>query len=454
MKGECGLGNGSKRARTLLWFLALPWVGVALSPGSAAAQPYAYIPVYGAEVNNSVAVIDTATDTVTAVIPVEPVALALAVNPAGTRVYTTSVGGVSVIDTATNSVIATVRMGEANRYGVAVHPNGTRVYVTNAYGAGWVSVIDAASNTVIATVPVVCNAGGVAVHPDGSRVYVTNGCGGGGVSVIDTASNTVIATVPVDGNGGLAVHPDGTRLYVPGYESSHGALAVVDTTTYAVSKVPVGRGPVGVAVHPDGSRVYVTDKDNLSDFGGVSVVDTTTNAVVAEVRYEREVQPEGLSVHPDGSRLYVAADGITVIETETNSIARVVPVECCVWAIGQFIGPPVTIANVDIRPGTKANAISPKDRGVVPVAILTSDTFDATLVDPSTARFGATGIEAAATGSTLRDVDRDGHLDAVLNFNIRDTGIACGQSMASLTGRTSGGQAIVASDAIQTMGCR
>ncbi|MCA1683605.1 MAG: hypothetical protein LC708_00515, partial [Actinobacteria bacterium] len=55
---------------------------------------------------------------------------------------------------------------------------------------GTVSVISTASNTVVATVPVVERPSGVAVSPDGSRVWVT----GRGISVIDTATNAVVAT--------------------------------------------------------------------------------------------------------------------------------------------------------------------------------------------------------------------------------------------------------------------
>ncbi|MBI3301127.1 MAG: hypothetical protein HYZ72_03480 [Deltaproteobacteria bacterium] len=69
------------------------------------------------------------------------------------------------------------------------------------YRSNSVSVIDTATNTVTATVTGVITAGSVAVHPDGTRVYVANG-GSDNVSVIDTATNTVIATVPVgDGPG-------------------------------------------------------------------------------------------------------------------------------------------------------------------------------------------------------------------------------------------------------------
>ncbi|PEQ55453.1 hypothetical protein CN469_28295 [Bacillus cereus] len=59
-----------------------------------------------------------------------------------------------------------------------------------------VSVIDTNSNTVVATVPVGNNPFGVAITPDGSFAYVTN-FNIANVSVIDTSSNTVVTTVPV-----------------------------------------------------------------------------------------------------------------------------------------------------------------------------------------------------------------------------------------------------------------
>ena len=62
--------------------------------------------------------------------------------------------------------------------------------------SGTVSVIDTATNTVVATVPVE-SPGGVAVNPAGTFAYVASGAADGIVSVIDTATNTVVATVPV-----------------------------------------------------------------------------------------------------------------------------------------------------------------------------------------------------------------------------------------------------------------
>lgn len=110
--------------------------------------------------------------------------------------YVTNQGSntLSVIDTASNTVTATVGVGNGP-YGVAVSPNGARVYVANGGGA-IVSVLDTATNTVTATVNVGAGPGGVAVHPDGARVYVANYVNGT-VSVLDAATNTVTATVNV-----------------------------------------------------------------------------------------------------------------------------------------------------------------------------------------------------------------------------------------------------------------
>ncbi|MFD5430138.1 YncE family protein, partial [Streptomyces sp. NPDC127084] len=74
-------------------------------------------------------------------------------------------------------------------------PPGTYAYVANSE-SNTVSVIDTATNTVSATIDVGSFPIGVAVSPDGTRAYVVNGFSDT-VSVIDTATNTVVATVAV-----------------------------------------------------------------------------------------------------------------------------------------------------------------------------------------------------------------------------------------------------------------
>jgi hypothetical protein len=56
--------------------------------------------------------------------------------------------------------------------------------------------------------------------------------------------------------------------------------------------------------------------------------------------------------------------------------------------------------------------------------------------------------------SALEDVDGDGDTDMILHFKTQDTSIVCGDTSASLTGETFGGQAIEGSDSIKAVGCK
>jgi len=113
-----------------------------------------------------------------------------------------------------------------------------------------------------------------------------------------------------------------------------------------------------------------------------------------------------------------------------------------------------TEVEIDIKPGDFPNSINLKSKGVIPVAILTTATFDATTVDPTTVLFGATGTEAGPAHSALEDVDGDGDTDLILHFKTQATGLQCGNTSASLTGKTLSGQAIHGSDSVQAVGCK
>ena len=292
-----------------------------------------------------------------------------------TRAYVTNSfhDTVSVVDTATNTVVATVAVGD-NPTAVAVHPNGTRVYVSNFVG-GTVSVIDTATNTVVATVAVGVAPRGVAVSPDGSRVYVTIETGT--VSVIDTATNTAVANVPVGGvPAGVAVSPDGSRLYVTNLGGF--TVAVINTATNTVvATVAVGAGssgPSGVAVSPDGSRVYVT---NVFGDTLLSVIDTATNTVVATVATE---DARGVAVSPDGSRVYVTnPDGgtVSVIDTTTNTVVATVavgagPLRVAVAEVVTTASPTIsTVASAGGVLGTAVNDVATLTGGSSPTGTVT-----------------------------------------------------------------------------------
>jgi YVTN family beta-propeller protein len=76
-----------------------------------------------------------------------------------------------------------------------MHPDGKRLYLTNG-GAGNVMVIDTATDSVTATIPVGQRPWTMALTRDGAKLYVANGRSDS-VSVIDTAKNTRIKDIPV-----------------------------------------------------------------------------------------------------------------------------------------------------------------------------------------------------------------------------------------------------------------
>jgi YVTN family beta-propeller protein len=115
-----------------------------------------------------------------------------------------------VIDTTNNTVQTTIQVSKGSSStigrGIAITPDGKNAYLTNG-GLNTVSVINTATNTVSATVDVGVDPGGLAITPDGKHVYVTNH-GSDNVSVIDTAANKVVVEVKVGSRPfGIAINP-------------------------------------------------------------------------------------------------------------------------------------------------------------------------------------------------------------------------------------------------------
>jgi len=96
--------------------------------------------------------------------------------------------------------------------------------------------------------------------------------------------------------------------------------------------------------------------------------------------------------------------------------------------------PEITILNVDIKPAGYPNSVNPRSRGVIPVAILGSDSFDVATIDEATLRFGPDGAPIAHRHAHFEDVNLDGIIDLVTHYRVRDTGIACGDTSAALSG--------------------
>ena len=120
-------------------------------------------------------------------------------------------------------------------------------------------------------------------------------------------------------------------------------------------------------------------------------------------------------------------------------------------ALGTVAQPGALTVALDVKPGGSANAVNPKSKGVIPVAILSTNSFDASTIDQASLRFGLGQALAEGSGH-LEDVNGDGQLDLVLHFRTQDSGIQCGDTSVSITGQTLDGIPIQGSDSITTVG--
>jgi len=112
--------------------------------------------------------------------------------------------------------------------------------------------------------------------------------------------------------------------------------------------------------------------------------------------------------------------------------------------LGELPGP-CREAIIDIKPGSDPNSINLGSKGVVPVAVLTTDEYDATLIDPDTVRFA----DAAPVRWTQEDVDGDGDIDMLFHFKTQELNLDENSTKATLTGNNTDGGAFWGTDTVK-----
>jgi YVTN family beta-propeller protein len=96
-----------------------------------------------------------------------------------------------------------------------------------------VSVIDGASNTVIATVPIGVRAFGLGLNLTTNHIYVGR-TRENFVTIIDGTSNTVVDKVQVGvGPTGIGVNPRTNRVYVSNYHDDNTVSVIADAPVTA-----------------------------------------------------------------------------------------------------------------------------------------------------------------------------------------------------------------------------
>lgn len=105
---------------------------------------------------------------------------------------------------------------------------------------------------------------------------------------------------------------------------------------------------------------------------------------------------------------------------------------------------------IDIKPGSSQNNINIGSNGVIPVAILSSESFDALTLDPETIRLNAAAVKVAGkSGKYLchsEDVNADSYPDLVCQVLSDSFVIELGDSTAVLDGKTRSGLSVHGED--------
>jgi YVTN family beta-propeller protein len=266
--------------------------------------------------------VSIAQPTVSGAFPVAKGPQAGAVMPDGKLAWVTSTGtnAISVVDLATNAVVANIPISEGPPEYVNFTNDGKFAYVSVfdpiAKIGNVVLVLDTASRTVVASIPAEKYPYSMAVSPNGRQLYVPNH-DANLVSVVDTATNTVVNKIEVKPNPhSAAFSVDGRRAYIANHASN--VVTVIDTKNGAVlTEIPVGKSPHSIAMSPDGSRIYVVNYDADS----VSVIDPAAYTVVGTIPTQRE--PQSVAFAPDSKHAYVVNDGsntVSVIDTATSQV--------------------------------------------------------------------------------------------------------------------------------------
>ncbi|HEV2396450.1 MAG TPA: YncE family protein [Candidatus Sulfotelmatobacter sp.] len=214
-------------------------------------------------------------------IPVGNLPTFVALNQTTNRIYVSNLtdNTVSVIDGASDAVIATVAVGSFPE-AIGVNPLTNLVYVANLL-SGTVSVIDGTSNTVVATVSGVVSPFGVAVDSATNQIFVSSSNGQNYVAVVDGATNTILTKVTV-GNIplGLRVNSATNLVYVANELS--GTVSVIDGRSDSLANtfaLPQGAQPTDIGMDPITNRLFVVSSSNTS----VYVLDASTGDLLQTI---------------------------------------------------------------------------------------------------------------------------------------------------------------------------
>jgi len=229
-------------------------------------------------------------------IPLPALSFQLSLSPDGKTLAVAyrNILGITLIDTATDTIIKTIKIGEEGhgfKGAMMRHPywskDGRFVYAQDNVNNTIVK-INTITYEIVATIAMPGSNHYLQPTKDGKLIYAcgeTLAAGGTGISIIDTESNTILKTIPVPlaaDEFGLGHHgeftPDGKYFL---YANSGGnSIAVINTQSLEVVKVLHGNfGPGHLFTSKNGKLLFVVNhKDHV-----VTVIDIGKQEIIKEI---------------------------------------------------------------------------------------------------------------------------------------------------------------------------
>ncbi|HEY0163115.1 MAG TPA: hypothetical protein VGB69_10585 [Edaphobacter sp.] len=286
----------------------------------------------------NLSLIDTATNTVVGTIPVEGITgHELTVSPNGKTAYVPIYGDagvgragtdgseISVIDLAKKKVVGKVDFGHGVRPHCVIYDTHTGMLLVTTELDKSVSIVDPKTLKVVGAIPTGQEQSHMLVlSKDGKRGYTAN-VGPGTVSVLDIEGRKTLAVIPISGNTQrISISRDGSMVFTADQKKPQ--LAVIDTATNTVKswvELP-GKG-YGTGTTPDGRWLLVTMRGSK----GVAVVDLKALKVVRTI--DVGDGPSEVLVTKDGKKAYVScnfSNQIAVIDLGPDAVQ---------WKVGKTI---------------------------------------------------------------------------------------------------------------------
>jgi uncharacterized repeat protein (TIGR01451 family) len=286
------------------------------------------------------------------------------------------------------------------------------------------------------------NVVGLAVDQATGILYITTGNQASGGSdrilVFDSDLNLLHTTGNIGNPTGLVVPGkpityDPLNLEKTDELSEDECVKIGDTITYTISYENTNPYDVtGVTITDDipAETTFVSASDG-GTFDGSTVkwdIGPLTSGTSGFVTLLVDVNTDAIP----GSTI---VNYCTINSEETGPSSEIEETDIC----------PVIPVDIDIKPGSYPNSINLGSKGVVPVAILMTEDFDVSTVDPSTVEFAG----AAPIRWTMEDVDGDGDMDLLFHFKTQELDLTKDSTEAILTGETYLGMPIEGIDTVK-----